>query len=108
MPDPLGETMQLARVIGTIVATRKYEGLEGSTILMIQPLTDDLKPSGKPIAAIDAAQAGTNDLVHWISAREATLVLPKTFVPVDAAITGIVDDVNQQDVGILDKEEIFI
>lgn len=100
--------MQLAKVIGTVIATRKYPGLEGSKILMIQPLTDDLKPSGKPLAAIDAAQAGPNDLVHWISAREAALALPETFVPVDAAITGIVDDVNQQDVGIKNKDEIFV
>ncbi len=99
--------MQLAKVIGTVVATKKYEGLEGSKILMIQPLTDDLKPAGKPLAAIDAAQAGPNDLVHWISASEASLALPKSFVPVDAAITGIVDDVNQQDIGIVNKDEIF-
>lgn len=99
--------MQLAKVIGTVVATRKYEGLEGSKILMIQPLNDDLKPVGKPLAAIDAAQAGPNDLVHWITAREATLALPEPFVPVDAAITGIVDDINQEDVGIVDKNTIF-
>lgn len=99
--------MQLAKVIGTVVATKKYEGLEGSKILMIQPLNDDLKPVGKPLAAIDAAQAGPNDLVHWITAREATLALHEPFVPVDAAITGIVDDVNQEDVGIVNKKEIF-
>ncbi len=100
--------MQLAKVIGRVIATVKSPGLEGSKILMIQPLTDDLKPAGKPIAAIDSAQAGYNDLVHWISAREATLTLPVTFVPVDAAITGIIDDVNQEDVGIKNKDEIFV
>jgi ethanolamine utilization protein EutN len=90
--------MQLARVIGTVVATVKDPSLHGLKILMIQPLTDALKPSGGPIAAIDTVQAGPNDLVHWITAREAALALPNTFAPVDAAITGIVDDVNIEEV----------
>jgi ethanolamine utilization protein EutN len=99
--------MQLAKVIGTVVASQKSPGLEGLKILMIQPLTDTLKASGQPIAAIDTVQAGPNDLVHWVTAREAALALPETFVPVDAAITGIVDEINIEDVGIKNKEEIF-
>ncbi len=99
--------MQLAKVIGTVVATRKDPSLEGAKILMIQPLTDDKKPSGGPIAAIDAAQAGEGDLVYWITAREASLALPEPFTPVDAAIVGIVDEINQEDVGVKDKEKIF-
>lgn len=99
--------MQLAKVIGTIVATIKDPSLNGLKIMMIQPLTDDLKPSGIAIAAIDTVQAGPNDLVHWISAREAALTLPDSFAPVDAAITGIVDHVNKEDVGILNRKEIF-
>lgn len=86
--------MQLARVIGTVVATKKSEGLTGVKLLMIQPVTDDGKLSGKPIVAVDSLSAGPNDLVHWVSAREAALTLEDTFVPVDAAITGIVDQVN--------------
>lgn len=100
--------MQLAKVIGTVVATQKHKALEGIKILMIQPLNDDLKPAGKPVAAVDPiVKAGLNDLVHWVTAREAALTLPDSFTPVDAAITGIVDQVNQEDVGILNKEEIF-
>ena len=99
--------MQLAKVIGTVVATQKHEGLKGYKMLMIQPLTDSLQPSGKPIVAIDSVHAGYNDLVHWVSAREATLVMDNSFAPVDAAITGIVDDVHVVGGGIKDKEEIF-
>ena len=99
--------MQLAKVIGTVVATIKDPSLKGLKIMMIQPLTDDLNPSGGPIAAIDTVQAGPNDLVHWIAAREASLALPEPFAPVDAAITGIVDQVNQENVGIKNKAEIF-
>jgi ethanolamine utilization protein EutN len=99
--------MQLARVIGTVVATQKDPGLKGYKILMIQPLTDDLKPSGCPIAAIDAVQAGPSELVHWVTAREAALVMDDSFAPVDAAITGIVDQVNQEINIIKDKKDIF-
>lgn len=99
--------MKLARVIGTVVATRKDPTLQDCKILMIQPLDDDLKPSGEPLAAVDVVQAGPDTLVHWITAREASLVLPEPLGPIDAAITGIVDQVNQEDVGIKDKEEIF-
>jgi len=88
--------MQLARVIGTLVATIKDPSLIGQKILMIQPLTDDLKPVGTPIAAIDSVRAGTGDLVHWVIAREAALVLENSFAPVDAAITGIVDEVTRE------------
>lgn len=99
--------MQLARVIGTLIATIKDSSLVGQKILMIQPLTDELKPSGTPIAAIDSVQAGHGDLVHWVTAREAALVLENSFAPVDAAITGIVDAVNIESSTIHSKEEVF-
>jgi len=99
--------MQLAKVIGTIVATIKDPALNGLKIMMIQPLTDDLKSSGGPIAAIDTVQAGLNDLVHWVASREAAFALPDSFAPVDAAITGIVDQVDSSSKAIKNKSEIF-
>ena len=99
--------MKLARVIGTVVATVKHSTFDGQKILMIQPLDGELRPDGKPIAAIDSVQAGPGDLVHWIMARESCYVLPDWFAPVDASITGIVDIVNVEDVGIKDREFIF-
>ena len=102
------KTVKLAKVIGTVVCTQKDPSLENMKILMIQPLTEDLKPSGGPIAAIDVVQAGPNDLVHWIMAREASLALPNTFSPVDAAITGIVDQVNKVKIPVQDKQRIFV
>lgn len=87
--------MQLARVIGTVVATTKYEGLEGIKFLIVQPLTKSQQPKGEPVVAADAtAQAGPNELVFIVGSREAAQALPKTFVPVDHAIVGIVDDVD--------------
>lgn len=86
--------MFLAKVIGTVVATVKSPGLEGSKLLVIQPLDPQGKPQGGPQVACDQAQAGPGDHVFVVNKREATLAMPDPFTPVDAAIVGIVDDVN--------------
>jgi ethanolamine utilization protein EutN len=87
--------MQLARVIGTLVATQKAQGLEGVKFLIVQPLDKHRQPSGEPVVAADGtAQAGPGELVFIIASREAALVLPQHFVPVDHAIAGIVDQVD--------------
>lgn len=81
-----------ARVIGTVVCTVKYEGLDGVKLLLVAPLGNDGQPKDTaPIVACDAAQAGPGDHVFCVSAREASHALAETFVPVDAAIVGIVD-----------------
>ncbi|MFT7623173.1 MAG: ethanolamine utilization protein EutN [Myxococcota bacterium] len=89
--------MNLARVVGTVVATIKYEGLEGQRLLLIQPVDHNEKPLGRPIVAVDAVQAGPGDLVHTVGSREAALALDPWFVPVDSAIVGIVDAVTVED-----------
>lgn len=87
--------MQFARVIGTLVATRKVAGLEGVKFLIVQPLDKYRRPLGEPLVAADGtAQAGPGELVFIIGIREAALALPETFVPVDHAIVGIVDQVD--------------
>lgn len=84
--------MQLARVVGTLVATQKAKGLEGVKFLVVQPLDQHSRPAGEPVIAADGtAQAGPGELVFIIASREAALVLPEKFVPVDHAIAGIVD-----------------
>ncbi|MCU0285154.1 MAG: EutN/CcmL family microcompartment protein [Acidobacteria bacterium] len=99
--------MRLAKVIGTIVATQKIESIKDLKILMIQPLDEKLQSSGEAVAALDTVQAGYGDLVYYTMSRESTLALPEPFAPVDAAITGIVDQVNVEDKGIKDGENIF-
>lgn len=87
--------MYLGRVIGTVVATKKYKGLEGSKLLLVEPLGDKFARTGEPQVAVDATrQAGQRDLVYLVGSREAALALEESFVPVDAAIVGIVDHVN--------------
>jgi len=87
--------MYLGRVIGTCVATRQYEGLEGVKLLVVQPLDRARQATGRPQVAVDVAQAGPDDLVFLVGAREASHALEEAFVPVDAAIVGIVDDLHQ-------------
>ena len=86
--------MQLAEVTGTLVATVKYEGLEGVRLLVVQPLDRDRRPDGEMIIAADAVDmAGPGELVYIVASREAALAMPEPFVPVDHAIVGIVDQV---------------
>ena len=86
--------MQLARVIGTLVATIKTPGLEGVKLLVIQPLDRQLQPIGSQLVAADAVHlAGPGELVYFVAAREAAQAMPDPFVPVDHAIVGIVDAV---------------
>ena len=86
--------MQLARVTGTVVASTKVPGLEGVKLLIIQPLDRQQRPQGKPVVAADAVHmAGPGELVYFVASREAAQALEETFVPVDHAIVGIVDEV---------------
>lgn len=86
--------MHLARVTGTVVASVKYEGLEGIKLLIVQPLDKHGEPKGRQVVAADGvAMAGPGELVYIVGSREAAQALPETFVPVDHAVVGIVDAV---------------
>lgn len=86
--------MQLARIVGRVVATEKVDGLEGVRFLVIQPLDKEQRPEGRTVVAADAVHmAAPGELVYYVSSREAAEALPVRFVPVDHAITGIVDEV---------------
>ncbi len=85
--------MYLGRVVGTVVAERKYEGLGGQKLLLVQPLDHEELPLGGLEVAVDTVRAGSGDLVFLVGSREAALALEPSFVPVDAAIVGIVDRV---------------
>ena len=88
--------MYLGIVTGTVVAERKASGLEGKKILLVQPVDEHQKAIGDVQAAIDTVQAGVGDLVYLVGSREAALALDPWFVPVDAAIVGIVDGLDVQ------------
>ena len=83
--------MELARVIGRVMCTVKYETLEGVRLLVVQPQDAAGDPVGEPMVAADSLQSGPGDLVSWVTGREAALALPNTFAPVDCTIVTIVD-----------------
>jgi ethanolamine utilization protein EutN len=91
--------MYLGRVVGTCVAERKVEGLEGVKLLVVQPLDRQRQPAGRLEVAVDTVRAGPEELVYLVGAREASHALEEAFVPVDAAIVGIVDDLHLRDEG---------
>lgn len=86
--------MLLARVIGTVVATRKDSGLTGTKLLLIQPLSADRSPLGKPLVAVDSVGAGVTEEVFYVRGREASIPFLPDHVPADASIVGIVDHWN--------------
>lgn len=85
--------MQLAKVLGRVVATVKHDSLVGVRLMLIQPHGYDGTPDGPPVVAADPLQSGPGDTVSWVTGREAALALPVTFSPVDVAIVEIVDQV---------------
>jgi len=90
--------MHLGRVIGTVVASTKTDGLEGVRFLIVQPLDKHRHDAGTPVVAADAvAMAGTGELVYYVASREAAEALEERFVPVDHAIVGLVDHVTLAD-----------
>ena len=88
--------MHLARVTGTVVASTITPGLEGMRLLILQPLDRQLQPKGEAVVAADAvAMAGPDELVYFVASREAAVAMPDTFVPVDHAVVGIVDQIHE-------------
>ena len=94
--------MHLGRVIGTVVAERISKGLEGQKLLIVEPLDHKLAPKEPPVVAVDTVQAGTGDLIYFVTSREAALGLDPWNVPVDHTIVGVVDAVYPDEADRLD------
>ena len=86
--------MLLAKVVGTVVCTRKEPALTGIRLMVIQPLTPERRPSGKPLVALDSVGAGTGEEVFYVRGREACFPFLPQEVPADATIVGIIDGWN--------------
>lgn len=83
--------MQLAKVIGTVVASHKDENLTGIKLLLIQPLTGSGEAVGRAIVASDASGAGVGEEVFFVRGSEAAYPFYPVQPPTDATIVGIVD-----------------
>jgi ethanolamine utilization protein EutN len=84
--------MQLAIVVGTVVATQKHRKFEGAKLLLVQPINPDETPRGSTLLAVDGVGAGIHERVLIVlEGRAAGEALGRKAAPVDAAVIGIVD-----------------
>lgn len=89
--------MILARVVGTVVATRKDERLVSSKLLVVRPIDPSGKADGNYLVAVDTVDAGTGETVLIVSGSSARMAAGLKDCPVDAAIVGVVDQVEISD-----------
>ena len=86
--------MQIARVVGTVVSTKKHRKFEGAKLMLVQPLNMDDTPRGNALLAVDGVGAGVDEKVLVvIEGRAAGEALGRKGAPVDAAIIGIIDTI---------------
>lgn len=83
--------MQIAKVIGTVVATEKDRLLEGVRLMVIQPVDSEGKCTGSPLVAGDAVGSGIGETVIYARSKEGAFCLPNPQACCDAGITAIVD-----------------
>jgi ethanolamine utilization protein EutN len=87
--------MQICRVVGTVVSTQKNKKLEGAKLMLVQPLTLEDTPRGTALLAIDSVGAGIGEKVLVvIEGKAAGDALGKKAAAVDAAIIGVIDQVD--------------
>ena len=86
--------MILARIVGTVVATRKDERLVSHKLLVAQPVSPDGAVEGRQVVAIDTVDAGIGDTVLVVTGSSARMAADLHETPVDAAIVGVVDSVD--------------
>ena len=86
--------MYLGRVVGSVWATMKDHRLTGHRLLVVQPLTPELRATGRRLICADWTGAGAGEMVYWTRGKEASYAFLPEEVPVDCAIVGIVDSVN--------------
>jgi len=85
--------MLLGRVVGCVWCTVKDPSLQGLRMLLVQPLTPELRNTGKRLVCTDWSGAGAGELVYWVRGREAVMPFDPE-PPSDATIVGIVDSVH--------------
>jgi ethanolamine utilization protein EutN len=86
--------MFLGRVVGTVVATVKDVALKGQRLLVVQPVTPELKETGKRIVVLDAVGVGAGELIYWCRGKESSFPFLPEEVPTDNTIVGVVDELH--------------
>ena len=87
--------MKLAKVVGNVVASAKYETLDGKKLLIVQEVDGYQKEIGKPFIVLDSVGAGTDEFVMVVESKEATVPFGGGLLPADGAIVGIIDSIGR-------------
>ncbi|HYG57527.1 MAG TPA: EutN/CcmL family microcompartment protein [Symbiobacteriaceae bacterium] len=96
--------MILARVVGTVVATRKDEKMTGQKLQIVQPISlTDMAPDGKPLVAVDAVGAGVGEIVMVCAGSSARQTARTKDTPCDAVIMAIIDSLDVEGRRVFDK-----
>ena len=85
--------MYLGRIVGRVWSTVKHSGMVGHRLLIVQPLTPELRPTGKRLICADSTGAGAGELIYWVRGREASFAFLPQEPPFDTTVVGIVDSV---------------
>ncbi len=84
--------MLLARIVGTVVSTRKEPSMDGLRFMLVQPIDDHGKPAGSHVVAVDAVGAGVGEVVLYASGSSARQTKVTQNRPCDAVVMAIVDN----------------
>jgi len=85
--------MYFGRVVGCVWSTVKDARMTGLRLLVIQPLTPELKNTGKQLVCADSTGAGAGELIYWVRGKEACFPFEGE-PPLDTTVVGIVDEVH--------------
>jgi len=85
--------MKFGKIIGRVVSTQKVESLEGLKLVLVQPLNEKPEVAGDALVAVDTLQADIGQIVYYETSKEASRIIEKEMNPCDAAVMGIVDDI---------------
>ena len=88
--------MKLGKVIGRVVSEVKVDSFEGLKLLLVEQVNEKLEKIGEPFVAVDTIRSNIGQIVYFEVSKEASMVLENFMNPCDAAIVGIVDEINLQ------------
>ncbi|MDA3905609.1 MAG: EutN/CcmL family microcompartment protein [Bacteroidales bacterium] len=86
--------MKFGKIIGRVISTQKVESFEGLKLVLVQPLNEKLESAGDAIVAVDTLQSDVGQIIYFETSKEASRIIEKEMNPCDAAVMGIVDDIN--------------
>lgn len=86
--------MKFGKIIGRVVSTQKVDSFEGLKLVLTQPLNEKLKSVGDAIVTVDTLQSDVGQIIYYETSKEASRIIEKEMNPCDAAVMGIVDDIN--------------